>query len=71
MARAALGRRPPWKKANPKKRAGTSQKLTPAQKAAARAAARKAGRPYPNLVDNMRVASKARTATKKARKSPH
>jgi hypothetical protein len=57
MARAA-SRRPPWKKANPKKRAGTSRKLTPAQKTAARAAARKAGRPYPNLVDNMRAASK-------------
>ena len=30
MGRAA-SRRPPWKKANPKKTAGTSRKLTPAQ----------------------------------------
>ena len=51
-------RRPPWKKSNPKKKAGTSRKLTPAQKASAKASARKAGRPYPNLVDNMRAASK-------------
>jgi hypothetical protein len=66
MARAASGRRPPWKKANPKKRAGTSRKLTPAQKASAKAAARKAGRRYPNLGDNMRAASKGRKATEKA-----
>jgi hypothetical protein len=66
MATATSKRRPPWKKANTKKRAGTSRKLTPAQKSAARAAARKAGRRYPNLVDNMRAASKGRKATSKA-----
>ncbi len=45
---------PPWKKKAPK---GTKHtKLTPAQKAAAKRAAEKAGRPYPNLVDNMRAA---------------
>jgi hypothetical protein len=38
-----------WDKKNPKK---TSKKLTPAQKTAAKARAKKAGRPYPNLVDN-------------------
>jgi hypothetical protein len=64
MVRAALKRSPPWKKSNPKKRAGTSRKLTPAQKSAARAAAHKAGRRYPNLVDNMRVASKGGKGTK-------
>ena len=42
-----------WDKKNPKK---TSKKLTPAQKTAAKARAKKAGRPYPNLVDNMAVA---------------
>lgn len=45
----------PWDKPNPKKK---STKLTPAKKASAKAAAKKAGRPYPNLVDNMRAAKK-------------
>jgi hypothetical protein len=49
---------PPWKKTAPKKTAPT--KLTPAQKLEAKARARKAGRPYPNLVDNMAVAKKAK-----------
>jgi hypothetical protein len=39
-----------WDKPNPKKK---STPLTPAQKSAAKARAAKAGRPYPNLVDNM------------------
>lgn len=38
-----------WDKPNPKK---TSKKLTPAQISAAKARAKKAGRKYPNLVDN-------------------
>ncbi len=38
-----------WDKPNPKK---TSKKLTPAQIGAAKARAKKAGRKYPNLVDN-------------------
>ena len=42
-----------WDKKNPKK---TSSKLTPAQKSAAKARAKAAGRPYPNLVDNAAVA---------------
>ena len=41
-----------WDKPNPKKR---SVPLTAAQKAAAKARAKKAGRPYPNLVDNAAV----------------
>lgn len=45
----------PWNTPNPKKK---STPLTPAQKASAKAAAKKAGRPYPNLVDNMRAAKK-------------
>jgi hypothetical protein len=44
-----------WDTPNPKKK---STKLTPAQKAKAKAAAKKAGRPYPNLVDNMAAARK-------------
>jgi hypothetical protein len=41
-----------WDKKNPKK---TSKKLTPSQKTAAKARAKKAGRSYPNLVDNAAV----------------
>lgn len=46
-----------WDKPNPNKK---SEKLTPAQKAEAKERARKAGRPYPNLVDNMAVSKKAK-----------
>lgn len=44
-----------WETKNPKSK---STPLTPAQKSAAKAAAKKAGRPYPNLVDNMNAAKK-------------
>lgn len=44
-----------WDKKRPAK-LGKPKALTPAQKAKAKAAAAKAGRPYPNLVDNMRAA---------------
>lgn len=44
-----------WDKKNPKKK---SKSLTPAQKSAAKARAKKAGRKYPNLVDNAAVARK-------------
>lgn len=44
-----------WDKPNPKKK---STKLTPAQKASAKASAKKAGRPYPNLIDNMNASRK-------------
>lgn len=44
-----------WDKKRPAK-LGNPKSLTPAQKAKAKAAAAKAGRPYPNLVDNMRAA---------------
>ncbi len=47
--------KPVWEKARPKS-LGKPKKLTPAQKAKAKAAAKKAGRPYPNLIDNMRAA---------------
>ena len=61
--------RAPWKRANPRKRAGKASKhLTPAQKSAAKARARRAGRRYPNLVDNMRMAVKSKK-TSKAKKS--
>ncbi len=47
--------KPVWEKPRPKS-LGKSKKLTPAQKASAKAAAKKAGRKYPNLIDNMRAA---------------
>lgn len=47
--------KPVWETKNPNKK---SKKLTPAKKSAAKAAAKKAGRPYPNLVDNMNAAKK-------------
>jgi hypothetical protein len=46
-----------WDKPRPKS-LGASKKLTPSQKASAKAAAKKAGRPYPKLIDNMRAARK-------------
>jgi hypothetical protein len=64
MARKA---RAPWKRPNPRKRAGKASKhLTPAKKAMAKARARKAGRRYPNLVDNMRMASASKSSGKKS-----
>lgn len=43
------GKKAFWDKPNPKKK---SSPLTASQKKAAMARAKKAGRPYPNLVDN-------------------
>ena len=68
----------PWDRKNPKKKAGgRSRKLTAAQKGDARSRARRAGRPYPNLVDNMAaarktgktMAAKKKSAKKRAAKS--
>lgn len=44
-----------WDKKRPAS-IGKPKKLTPAKKAGAKAMAKAAGRPYPNLVDNMRAA---------------
>lgn len=44
-----------WDKKDP---SGKDKKLTPKQKASAKAKAKAAGRPYPNLVDNAAVAKK-------------
>jgi hypothetical protein len=46
-----------WEKPRPKG-LGKPKTLTPKKKAAAKAAAKAAGRPYPNLVDNIRAARK-------------
>jgi hypothetical protein len=49
-------KKPPWKRAAP---AGSKHhSLSPKRKSAAKARARRAGRKYPNLVDNMRAARK-------------
>jgi hypothetical protein len=49
-------KKPPiWKTADPTTK---DKKLSPKQKTSAKAAAKKAGRPYPNLVDNMAAARK-------------
>jgi hypothetical protein len=50
-------KKPVWDKSRPKG-LGKSKPLAPAKKAAAKRMAAKAGRPYPNLVDNMRAARK-------------
>lgn len=61
ISRASMSKQvstPPWKRPAPK---GTKpSKLTPQQKAGAKAAAKKAGRPWPNLIDNMRASRGAR-----------
>ena len=44
-----------WDKARPKG-LGKSKPLSPVKKAKAKAMAKAGGRPYPNLVDNMRAA---------------
>jgi len=64
---AARQSEPVWKRKAPAK--AKHSKLSSAEKASARASAKRAGRPYPNLVDNMRVArkkSKKKTVRKKA-----
>jgi hypothetical protein len=44
-----------WDKARPKG-LGAPKKLSSAKKSKAKAAAKASGRPYPNLIDNMRAA---------------
>ena len=48
---------PVWDKKRPAS-AGAGKPLSSAAKSSAKAAAEKAGRPYPNLVDNMRAAAR-------------
>ena len=48
-------KKPVWETKDPTKK---DKKLSPAKKASAKAMAKAAGRPYPNLVDNMRAAKK-------------
>ncbi len=50
--------KPVWKKKKPK--ATKSIKLTPEQKNEAKERATKAGRKYPNLIDNMYISQKVK-----------
>jgi hypothetical protein len=51
----------PWERENPKTGAHEKhQTLSPAAKASAKRHAKAAGRPYPNLVDNMQAARSAK-----------
>ena len=58
-ARKKKATKAPWERKAPrKKKAG--KRLSAAQKSRAKKRAKKAGRKYPNLVDNMREASRKR-----------
>ena len=46
-----------WDKPRPKE-LGKPKKMIPAKKAMAKASAKAAGRPYPNLIDNMKASKK-------------
>jgi hypothetical protein len=55
----------PWEKPTPK--SANKTKLTPASIAWARASAKKAGRRYPNLIDNMTATRRQLEAEQKQR----
>jgi hypothetical protein len=52
-----MATKPVWEKPRPKD-LPAPKKLSSGQKSSAKKAAKAAGRPYPNLVDNMRAARK-------------
>jgi len=59
MATKKASEKDPWDRANPHPKDGkATHHLTPSERASAKRSAKKAGRPYPNLVDNMHAASK-------------
>lgn len=62
---ATAKRKAPWDRPAPKRRRTTT--LSAADKKAARARAHRAGRPYPNLVDNMSAARRTKAPTKDPR----
>jgi hypothetical protein len=65
MATSSKGSRSePWDRDNPKKKSGNGKHLSAPAKAAAKRSAKKAGRPYPNLIDNMRAAKKDKAASR-------
>lgn len=61
----AAAKTPPWKRKRPTGTPGT--KLSDADKARARARAKRAGRRYPNLVDNMWAARTSKPSKPRAR----
>lgn len=50
-----MARKPVWETKDPSSK---DKKLSPKKKSAAKARAKAAGRPYPNLIDNMAMARK-------------
>lgn len=55
----------PWKRENPKSAQGEKHTaLSPSAKASAKRHAKAAGRPYPNMVDNMAAARKSKAKKK-------
>lgn len=50
-----MSKKPVWETKDPSKK---DKKLSPKKKSAAKARAKAAGRPYPNLIDNMAAARK-------------
>jgi len=55
--KSKLKRKPLWERQNPRRK---HKKLSPAQKRKAKKMAQRAGRRYPNMVDNARVARRSR-----------
>ncbi|MFT6672097.1 MAG: hypothetical protein ACJAVZ_003580 [Afipia broomeae] len=63
MTVPAKSSKPPWKKPSPRKSGGgKSSKLSPELRELARERAAKAGRRYPNLIDNMWAAQRAKAS---------
>ena len=59
MATKKTSEKAPWDRPSPHEKDGkATHHLTPSEKASAKRSAKKAGRPYPNLVDNLQAASK-------------
>jgi hypothetical protein len=54
--------KPVWDQKDPD--GGKHKSLSPKKKSAAKARAKAAGRPYPNLIDNMAMAKKKKGKTK-------
>jgi len=52
-----MAKKPIWKSKNPKPKS-KRRKMTEAERAKAKRTARAAGRPYPNMVDNLRAMKK-------------
>ena len=66
-------RKAPWKRPAPPKNRSKNKRakthLSPARKKAAKRRAKQAGRPYPNLVDNMHEAAASTKKKKNKKKS--